>query len=241
MGGGVIIRPLFEFLAQDSIVSITFYSTIAVFVMSIVSTIRQQQSGVRVRLNRLLPLAIGSLIGGVIGDSVFHAIINFIGRTQTQSLQIILMILMLLFCLVSANGKIQQFKYDSFVAFGLCGVLLGTVSSFLGIGGGPINVSMLMILFSIPVKEATVFSIATILFSQFSKIISLFLIQKFSEYRIETLAVVILAAVFGGIMGAQLNKMLSNEKVLVVFKWIVSLMILLNLYNLFHVIWYMIL
>ena len=239
MGGGVIIRPLFEFLAQDSIVSITFYSTIAVFVMSIVSTIRQKQNGVRVQLNRLLALAIGSLIGGVIGDSEFHTIIKLIGRTQTQSLQIILMILMLVFCLVSANGKIQQFNYGSLIAFGLCGILLGTVSSFLGIGGGPINVSLLMTLFSIPVKEATVYSIATIFFSQLSKVVSLFLIQRFGEFRIETLIVVILAAIIGGIVGAQLNKILSSEKVLVVFKWIVSVMILLNLYNLFHVIWYM--
>ncbi len=37
-----------------------------------------------------------------------------------------------------------------------CGLILGFLASLLGIGGGPINVSLLMLLFAMPIKEATI-------------------------------------------------------------------------------------
>lgn len=46
----------------------------------------------------------------------------------------------------------------------------GSISVFLGIGGGPLNVSLLILLFSYDMKKATIYSIATIFFSQISKL-----------------------------------------------------------------------
>ena len=38
MGGGVIIKPVLDFVGHDSVVAISFYSTVAVFTMSLVVT-----------------------------------------------------------------------------------------------------------------------------------------------------------------------------------------------------------
>ena len=58
-----------------------------------------------------------------------------------------------------------------------------------------------IILFGLPIKRATVYSIATIFFSQLSKITSLVLISKFNPYDSRMLMVIIIAAIFGGIFG----------------------------------------
>ena len=44
MGGGVLIKPIFDFIGAHSVAAISFYSATAVFTMSIVSTARQLAS-----------------------------------------------------------------------------------------------------------------------------------------------------------------------------------------------------
>lgn len=109
--------------------------------------------------------------------------------------------------------------------------MLGFLASLLGIGGGPINVSLLMLLFSLPIKEATVYSICTIFFSQFAKLLTIALTTGFSRYDLTILWFVIPAAVIGGLLGAKFSKILSPEKVTIVFQGVVLLVLFINLYN----------
>jgi len=53
------------------------------------------------------------------------------------------------------------------------GIIMGMIGAFLGIGGGPINMALLMFGFGYGIKEAGVKSIVVILFSQSSALISL--------------------------------------------------------------------
>ncbi len=39
MGGGVLIKPILDLIGVHSVAGISFYSTVAVFTMSIVSTV----------------------------------------------------------------------------------------------------------------------------------------------------------------------------------------------------------
>lgn len=48
MGGGVLIKPIFDFIGAHSLAAISFYSSMAVFTMSIVSTIRQLKNKVTI-------------------------------------------------------------------------------------------------------------------------------------------------------------------------------------------------
>lgn len=105
------------------------------------------------------------------------------------------------------------------------------LASLLGIGGGPINVSVLMLLFSLPIKEATVYSICTIFFSQFAKLITIALTTGFGQYDLTVLWFVVPAAIIGGSLGAKLSNVLSPNKVTVVFQGVILLVLLINLYN----------
>lgn len=232
MGGGVIIKPILDFLATDSVATISFYSSVAVFVMSISSTVRQIQYGHKLKVIELIHIAIGSIIGGHIGSLLFDCLLILTGDRVTQFIQLTLTVIVLLFALLASKNVFKQYRFtkDSWYLF--CGFVLGTLSSFLGIGGGPINVSFFMILFALSIKKATIYSIVTIFFSQFSKIFSLLFITNFHQYDVRILLTVIIAATLGGIFGARFSKILSEGKIVKVFQIVIVAVLFLNIYNL---------
>ena len=231
MGGGVIIKPLFDLLNYDSVITISFYSSVGVFIMSIVSTIRQIQLGMKLDLFEILFLSFGSFLGGNIGDFLLNSSVIILGEKATKLIQIFLMIFMLLFAIISTKGWIRKYQNLSISKFILCGLILGVLSSFLGIGGGPINVSLLIMLFSFPIRKATVYSITTIFFSQLSKIISLIFISQFNQFDAITVIYIIIAAICGGMLGAKLSQLMSNRYITILFQIIVICVLLLNIYN----------
>ncbi|KXT59923.1 hypothetical protein SORDD05_01430 [Streptococcus oralis] len=236
MGGGVIIKPAFDFIALDSVATISFYSTVAVFVMSSVSTVRQVQSGVKLEFSRLLYLALGSLLGGYLGSLLFDGLLALTNDGTAQLTQIVITILVLVFSLLASKNYFKSYQLQGIFWYVTCGIILGLLSSFLGIGGGPINVSLFMILFSVPIKLATVYSIATIFFSQLSKILSLMFVVHFNHFDWSVLVFVVCSAILGGILGAKCSKVLSEDKVVRVFQVVVLAVLTLNGYNLYTLI-----
>ncbi len=57
MGGGVIIKPILDFLGFHSLSSIAFYSSVAVFVMSISSTYKQYQNGIYIDWRKAISIS----------------------------------------------------------------------------------------------------------------------------------------------------------------------------------------
>ena len=122
----------------------------------------------------------------------------------------------------------KSFKVKNPICIILVGLALGFIASFLGVGGGPINVAFLALFFSMTVKEAAVYSVGTIFFSQLSKLITLGVTH---EFDIVTLIVAIICAVVGGLLGAKMNKK-GNEKVIkTVFTTVVAAIAVVNFYN----------
>ena len=103
-----------------------------------------------------------------------------------------------------------QLKKNFWYCF--CGLVLGFLASLLGIGGGPINVSLLMLMFALPIKEATVYSICTIFSSQLAKIVTIAGTTGFGLYDLKILWFVIPAAIVGGLLGAKVSTVLSPQK-----------------------------
>lgn len=228
MGGGVIIKPIFDYIAFDSVMTTSFYSSVAVFVMSIVSTIRQVQAGHKIDFVIIFNLALGSIIGGYLGSLSFDYLLSLSGPQNSQLVQIILTIVILIFSILSTKNIFKQYFLRKIYWYYLVGIILGFLSSFLGIGGGPINVAVFIIFFGIPIKIATIYSITTILFSQFSKIFS-----NFNDYNYRVLIYIICAGALGGLLGAKFSSVLSENKVSFIFQIVVLLVLFLNFYNLF--------
>lgn len=232
MGGGVIIKPVFDFIGAHDVAAISFYSATAIFTMSVVSTMRQLTSGRKFNWQIVSWVSVGAVLGGILGNLAFEACLNWFGNKDiVQLIQIVLTVITLIFAFVYTKYNWKNFKLTHVIWYFICGLMLGFLASLLGIGGGPINVSLLMLLFSLPIKEATVYSICTIFFSQFAKLLTIALTTGFSRYDLTILWFVIPAAVIGGLLGAKFSKILSPEKVTIVFQGVVLLVLFINLYN----------
>lgn len=236
MGGGVIIKPLFELIQVHDIASISFYSSVAVLTMSCVSTTKQIKNGVSLNGRMAFQLSIGSIAGGLLGNALFVYLLNILPRDgYVQMIQIILTIVTLLFSYWYSSHSDWYYQYQNKWARIFTGVALGGIASLLGIGGGPINVAFLMLLFHVPIKKATVYSIVIILFSQLSKVGSILLQGQWHAFDMRILWAIIPSAVIGGLLGAQVSKKVSSQVVDKVYKGVIIFVLAVNVYNLIQV------
>ena len=234
MGGGVLIKPILDLIGAHSVAGISFYSTVAVFTMSIVSTVRQVSSGKSLNWQIVGWVSSGAVVGGVVGNIVFEVFLRlFENEKHVQLIQIFLTVLTLVFAFFYTKHHQPKFHLTSWTWYLICGVVLGFLASFLGIGGGPVNVSLLMLMFALPIKEATLYSLSTIFFSQLAKLVTIALTSSFMRFDLSMLFYVIPAAIIGGLWGARFSRVLSPKKVTFIFQAIVIVVLLINLYNAF--------
>ena len=216
MGGGVIIKPVLDVLGDYDVATIGMLSCITVFVMSVVSIAKQARQKTPIPVKIAVPLAVGSVAGGSLGAAILDQVIEAVGSNQTvlvtQNVCLALLIL-LVFVYMLVKDKLPTLHLKGVVPAVLVGVLLGFFSSFLGIGGGPINVAILMFVFSYEIKTATVCSIITILFAQVSKLASAALTTGFAVFHFDMLLFMVVGAVLGGFLGAKLNHELPAKAV----------------------------
>ena len=78
-------------------------------------------------------------------------------------------------------------------------ILLGIMTSFLGIGGGPINLVVLYYFFSMETKIAASNSLYIILFSQITSLLTTLVTKTVPEFSFVTLAVMVAGGILGGI------------------------------------------
>lgn len=232
MGGGVIIKPIFDFIGVDSAATISFYSTVAVFTMSIVSVIKRIKNGMEFNWIVIIITSAGAILGGFLGNITFEFLLSaFKSDAIVKLIQIIITIITLIFAFVYSRYNFKSLKLYHFIYYIICGIVLGFLSSLLGIGGGPINVSLFMLMFDMPIKEATVYSICIIFFSQLSKLVTIGFSTGFAKYDLSMLSYIIPAAIIGGLIGVRASKILSEEKVTTVFEAIIVLVFCINIYN----------
>ena len=234
MGGGVIIKPIMDVIGNFNVHTIGVISSITVFSMALVSVIKHIKSKIRIPFDIAIPLAIGSVIGGITGERGFSCIVELLkADSVVKIVQNVLLAILILWVFIYMNNK-NKFKSREFkgvfssLFIGLC---LGICSAFLGIGGGPINVSVIVFLFSLPIKTATICSLITILFSQFSKLTTIAFTKGFSDLDFVVVIVMIIAAILGGSLGAHFNKKLSEKTVEKAFNFVVLIVLGLTAFN----------
>lgn len=238
MGGGVLIKPLLDSIGADSVAAISFYATVAVFTMAVVTTTKQIQNGAKLSFQMVAWIAGGAVVGGVLGKSVLTWSLSLWSEHIVLASQIILTILTILFAFLNTRFNWQPLGLSGWHWQLGCGLVLGFFASFLGIGGGPINVALLMLMFGLPIKLATVYSLATIFCSQGAKLVTIIAVGEWQQFDLERLWFIIPAAIIGGFIGSKLSQILSTEKVTVVFQLMLLMVIVINAYNGIQLIWH---
>ncbi|WP_428771600.1 sulfite exporter TauE/SafE family protein [Treponema sp. HNW] len=225
MGGGVIMKPAMDFLGHYSSASIGLLSSLTVFFMSSVSLAKdyraQRASGrVPVSISRLLILSAGSVAGGIAGQFAYEWVRKAVNNNDAVIFiqNICLLILMVaVFIYMLFADKIKKHGFSSAPAYILSGFVLGFISSFLGIGGGPINVALFIYVFSFEIKTAAFASLTTIFFAQIAKLASVLLTTGFAPYDLSMAPYMIACGVAGGFLGTHLKLHASTRAVNILF------------------------
>ncbi|MDO4787979.1 MAG: sulfite exporter TauE/SafE family protein [Johnsonella sp.] len=238
IGGGIIIKPLLDALSVMDVAAISFLSGFTVFIMSFYSIVQcrlSKSSSVEGRIGT--PLAIGAVLGGIGGKALFSKLSALGGDLRTVgAIQALCLLLLTLGTLLYTlfKDKIATRRVDHIAPAFLIGGVLGMLSSFLGIGGGPMNLVVLYYFFSMRTKEAAENSLYIIMFSQAASLILAVITGRIPEFDRMYFLLMAFGGLAGGILGRHVNKTIKEETVHRLFIFLMILMILINLYNLYH-------
>lgn len=116
----------------------------------------------------------------------------------------------------------------------LIGVMLGIMSSFLSIGGGPVNLVVLFYFFSMETKQAAMYSIYIIMFSQIASLLGSLAKGNIPPFEAPLLAFMVVCGILGGLAGSRGNKKIKDRTVERLFIGLMAVIIVINIYNIFR-------
>ena len=235
IGGGVVIKPLLDATGVMSVSAVSFLSGLTVIAMSMISVYKNRKTK-ELDTKRSIPLGLGAAVGGVVGKRLFETIKLVVGADQLVGIiQAVVLGLMVLGTLVYVCNKahIRTKNVRSAAAAWMIGFLLGMISSFLGIGGGPMNLAVLYYFFSMGTKQATVNSLVIVLISQVMSMIVSIAAGSVPAFELPVLLAMVCAGVMGGFVSAKLHKKISAETTDKLFSGLLVVIIIICCYNAF--------
>lgn len=239
IGGGVIIKPVLDATGVMAVTTVSFLSGCTVLSMSVVSLYKNLKAKHDFAFDKMFAtvLALGGVAGGLTGKELYQSIINHLTDTsRVGAIQAFVLMLVtagtLLYTIRKAKISTKHVKSKA-VIFGI-GIVLGVMSSFLGIGGGPINLVVLFFFFSMETKQAAMYSIYVIMFSQISSLLSTIIKGNVPPFETGILLLMIACGVLGGLAGSKINKRIDNKTVDKLFMGLMGLIICINIYNIFR-------
>lgn len=238
IGGGVIIKPLLDTFGIYDVATISFLSGCTVLSMTTYSVLKSKVGGKsQVENGTVIPLGIGAALGGLLGKALFSYIKSASGNPDMVGLvQAVCLMTVTFGTLIYTllKKRIKTLQVDSFLVKAVIGTVLGVMSSFLGIGGGPINLVVLFFFFSMGTKEAAENSLYIIFFSQVASLISTMVTSSVPEFEILILILMMFGGIMGGICGRAVNKKMQDGTVDRLFIGLMIAMILINIYNIYQ-------
>ena len=83
-------------------------------------------------------------------------------------------------------------------------------------------------------RDASIYSLATVFFSQVAKIISIVYVGEYGQFDLSLIPVLVLVAIMGGYIGTLLNQKLSSRKIESLYIILMSGLSLVTLINIFR-------
>lgn len=235
IGGGVLIKPILDTFGVLSVASISFLSSCTVLSMSCYSVVKARLSGSSlVDMKTGTPLAIGAALGGVAGKMMFQYISalakdkNQVGAVQAGCLLVITLGTLIY---TVRKDRIKTRCVSNAAVCILIGLVLGIFSSFLGIGGGPINLVVLFYFFSMDTKTAAQNSLYIILFSQIASLANTLAAGSVPEFDIGLLVIMVGCGILGGAAGRIVNRRMDGGMVNKLFIGLMVVIMLICVYN----------
>lgn len=236
IGGGIIIKPILDFLGFFEVKEISLYSSLALIGMSSTNLYLNHEKFKKMQWKIIGGLMGGAIIGGVIGN---RTLMYLIGKLQQdtvvviiQSSALIMLLSLTLFLMRKKLSMQLSFRVPLLV---LIGCLLGFFAAMLSIGGGPINVAVLLFIFGFSMKTSALYSLVMIFFSQLSGLTTVGFTSGFVTYDSSVLLLVFCTGVLGGLIGSKVSGFLSDDMANRVFEYVLCGVICINVFNIIKV------
>ncbi|MBR3587690.1 MAG: sulfite exporter TauE/SafE family protein [Oscillospiraceae bacterium] len=235
MGGGVIIKPVLDACHVTSVPAINFLSGCTVLGMSLWSVGKSLLRGEKeIELKDSLPLGVGAAVGGIAGKELFSLAAAGLGNaSRAGGVQAVLLLAATVATLIYTINKsrVRSLHVSRWYASVFIGLVLGVLGSFLGIGGGPFNMAVLFLFFSMGTKIATQNSLFVILLSQAAGLLNTVISGKVPDVPPAVLIGMILCGIAGSEIGGRIHKRISERTNTVLFEASMGLVILIAAYN----------
>lgn len=228
MGGGIIIKPVMDAVSGMDVGTVNFMSGCTVLAMAMVSVYRGRKDELDINFPISLALGLGACVGGVLGKILFGLLPN--DPTLLQS-WILFVINIVIYFYVKFKSKIKKLNVTNKSISAIIGCILGGMSSFLGIGGGPVNVAVLQYFYSSSPKVTAKRSIFVILLSQITSFLTVLVVGLPENLNYVALIWMIIGGCTGAILGGKVSKKLTEIQVDDFFTDVLIAIIILNAYN----------
>ena len=238
IGGGVIIKPVLDAFGLYSVSTISFMPGCIVLAMTTYSVAKAklaQESVIEKGVSTWL--GIGAAVGGLAGKQLFDMIkamfenADGVGAVQAAALFLVTLGTAIY---TIRKDKIRTIRVQQPVACILIGLALGLMSSFLGIGGGPINLVVLYYFFSMETKTAAQNSLYIIFFSQLASLLFTILCGKVPEFPVVLFVCMVCCGILGGVVGRKINRKIDGATVSKLFLGLMIVIMGICCYNFYR-------
>lgn len=238
LGGALLARPLLESLGVVPSLSLHFLMVVMVLFTALSRLAFRSFRGVDYGVSLLL--VAGSLLGGAAGSASVGLLFGFLSSPVAVSLQLGLVIVLNLVLMGSMYRRsLYQgvlHRHPAFLV--LVGLGLGFTASFLGIGGGALNLMVLFYFFHFTPKHAALNSLFIILCSQGASLVLALGSSSLPSLSWQQVAAVAAAGVLGGFLGHHLSRRLSESLVRSLLAGVLVLVCILDLTTILQLLLY---
>ena len=235
-GSGIIVRPVLDFFTEMPTYYTSLLSSLAVFTMALTAFIKQGKNMKNVKIAVALPIAIGSTIGGTLGNLIFSTIRAAADVLILGIVQAVVMITVVGILLIHqvVEDRVTSFHWSGIPTFLMLGTVLGMIAAFLGIGGGPLNLSSLSFFASMNIKVAALYSIFIITFAQGANLTRwAFLTEAgWPDVSFYLIIAVVSGSIIGAFIGAGMYKKVDRRFLKMSYCGVLIFVILITTVNL---------
>ncbi len=217
LGGGIIIKPVMDAVGSWSVSTVNLLAGCVVLAMSAYSVALMFAKGTeKADVSTTLPIAIGAAVGGLAGKQLFSWTSEALpDPEEAGAIQagILLAVTLATLLYTIYRSRFATHRLTSPALNVLVGFALGAISSFLGIGGGPINLAVFFYLYSMDIKEAARNSLFVILFSQATAVAAIIAGKGLAGASAWMILGMIGCGLAGGVVGRAINRHIDDAMV----------------------------
>ncbi|WP_339030863.1 sulfite exporter TauE/SafE family protein [Spiroplasma endosymbiont of Cantharis nigra] len=245
VGGGVLYVPLFLVFLNDELNEIKYISTFLVFLgsfMNVAIEIVKKRLNYKILLVGVVFSTISILIGNVISKSINSDAVIKIIVAVTLIIVTFMLIYSEYFLKVKDNSQ-KQYKLNknfyiinnegdkiNIILLSLISFIGGIITSLTGMGGGPIIMPLLIIIFSLKISSAAPISHSLIMVSSFISLILNPISMGYNPWVVKEIwvknLVFAIPVILGFIAAIYLKKVIKKE---IYIKWLLIIVIWISI------------